>query len=99
MEMLIASATPNLRTKVLLSAIYNCSFQQQSVPNLTKEFLLTMAYMGPFVLIGFGLCGYFVSGIAAKPIEQLVGHCSDLLPTPATNSIHQLALCKRVPSR
>lgn len=40
---------------------------------LTKEFLLTMAYMGPFVLIGFGLCGYFVSGIAAKPIEQLVG--------------------------
>ncbi|MBA4074619.1 MAG: hypothetical protein C0508_06215 [Cyanobacteria bacterium PR.023] len=40
---------------------------------LTKEFLLTMAYMGPFVLIGFGLCGYFVSGMAAKPIEQLVG--------------------------
>ncbi len=40
---------------------------------LTREFLLTMAYMGPFVLIGFGLCGYFVSGIAAKPIEQLVG--------------------------
>ena len=40
---------------------------------LTKEFLLTMAYMGPFVLIGFGLCGYFVSGMTAKPIEQLVG--------------------------
>ncbi|MDP3510608.1 MAG: HAMP domain-containing sensor histidine kinase [Candidatus Melainabacteria bacterium] len=38
----------------------------------TKEFLLTMAYMGPFVLLGFGLCGYFVSGIAAKPIEILV---------------------------
>ncbi len=39
---------------------------------LTKEFLLTMAYMAPFVLLGFGLCGYFVSGMAAKPIELLV---------------------------
>jgi len=40
---------------------------------LTKEFLLTMAYMGPFVLLGFGLSGYFVSGLAARPIELLVG--------------------------
>lgn len=31
-----------------------------------------MAYMFPFVLLGFGLSGYFVSGLAAKPIELLV---------------------------
>jgi Signal transduction histidine kinase len=39
----------------------------------TKEFLTTMAVMAPFVLAGFGLCGFFVSGIASKPIERLVG--------------------------
>lgn len=39
---------------------------------LTKQFLLTMAIMAPFVLFGFGLCSYIVSGIAAKPIEVLV---------------------------
>lgn len=39
---------------------------------LTQEFMLTMTYMAPFVLLGFGLCGYFVSGMAAKPIELLV---------------------------
>lgn len=39
---------------------------------LTKEFLLTMAALAPFVLGGFALCGYIVSGIASKPIEKLV---------------------------
>lgn len=39
---------------------------------LTKEFLLTMTALAPFVLGGFGLCGYIVSGIASKPIEKLV---------------------------
>ena len=40
---------------------------------LTREFLMTMAVMAPFVLTGFWLCGYIVSGIASKPIERLVG--------------------------
>jgi two-component system, OmpR family, manganese sensing sensor histidine kinase len=39
----------------------------------TREFLVTMAVMAPFVLAGFGLCAYIVSGIAARPIEKLVG--------------------------
>ena len=39
---------------------------------LTREFLQTMAVMAPFVLLGFGACSYIVSGIAARPIEQLV---------------------------
>ncbi len=39
----------------------------------TREFLITMIVMAPFVLSGFGLCSYIVSGIAARPIEQLVG--------------------------
>ena len=39
---------------------------------LTKEFLLTMMALAPFVLGGFAFCGYVVSGIASKPIEKLV---------------------------
>lgn len=39
---------------------------------LTKEFLLTMTVLAPFVAGGFGICGYFVSGIASRPIEKLV---------------------------
>jgi two-component system phosphate regulon sensor histidine kinase PhoR len=38
---------------------------------LTREFLATMAIMAPFVLFGFGICSYIVSGIAARPIEHL----------------------------
>lgn len=40
---------------------------------LTREFLTTLAVMAPIVLLGFGLCGYVVSGIAARPIIQLIG--------------------------
>ncbi len=40
---------------------------------VTREFLMTMTVMAPLILVGFGLCGYFVSGIAARPIEGLVG--------------------------
>lgn len=39
---------------------------------VTREFLLTMLVMAPFVLSGFGLCSYIVSGIATRPIERLV---------------------------
>lgn len=38
----------------------------------TREFLLTMGAMAPLVLLGFGVCSYAVSGIAARPIEELV---------------------------
>ncbi len=36
------------------------------------EFLLTISITAPFVLIGLGLSGYVVSGIAVRPIENLV---------------------------
>ncbi len=39
---------------------------------MTREFLYTMGIMAPFVLLAFGLCSYAVSGIAARPIEDLV---------------------------
>lgn len=39
----------------------------------THEFLLTMTVMAPFVLLAFGLCSYFIAGLAVKPIEELVG--------------------------
>ncbi|MDX2107295.1 MAG: HAMP domain-containing sensor histidine kinase [Candidatus Melainabacteria bacterium] len=39
---------------------------------IMREFLLTISIMAPFVLAGFGLCGYIVSGIAVRPIENLV---------------------------
>lgn len=38
----------------------------------TRDFLLTMLVMAPFVLIGFGLIGFVVSGRAVKPIERVV---------------------------
>lgn len=40
--------------------------------DLTREFLGTMGLMAPFVLLGFGVCSYIVSGIASKPIERLI---------------------------
>lgn len=40
---------------------------------IMKEFLLTMAVMAPFILASFGISGYIVSGIAARPIEKLIG--------------------------
>lgn len=42
----------------------------------TREFLLTMTVMAPFVLVAFGLCSYAVAGLAAKPIEELVATLS-----------------------
>ncbi|MBA3857482.1 MAG: hypothetical protein C0507_11295 [Cyanobacteria bacterium PR.3.49] len=39
----------------------------------THEFLLTMMVMAPFVLFAFGICSYFIAGLAVKPIEELVG--------------------------
>lgn len=39
---------------------------------LTEQFLMTMLVMAPFVLVGFGLIGYVVSGMAVRPIEQLI---------------------------
>lgn len=38
----------------------------------TREFLLTMAVMAPFVLLAFGLCSFIVAGMAVAPIEELV---------------------------
>lgn len=38
----------------------------------TREFLLTMSVMAPFVLLAFGICSYMVAGLAVKPIEDLV---------------------------
>ncbi len=38
----------------------------------TREFLLTMAVMAPFVLIAFGVCSFIVAGMAVAPIEELV---------------------------
>ncbi len=40
---------------------------------IMREFLITVAVMAPFVFFGFGISGYIVSGIAARPIEKLVG--------------------------
>lgn len=38
----------------------------------TREFLLTMAVMAPFVLLAFGVCSFIVAGMAVAPIEELV---------------------------
>lgn len=39
---------------------------------LTKEFILTMGSIAPFLLLGLGTCAYFVSGMAVAPIERSV---------------------------
>lgn len=52
-------------------------YLQLQLPTKTRteaitEFILTMAAMSPFVILGFAQIGKTVSNIAVKPIEQLV---------------------------
>jgi signal transduction histidine kinase len=70
--------TMRIRSTKLLHEGHLVGYLQLELPTdtrnkLTREFLLTMAVMAPFVLIAFGLCSYAVSGMAVKPIEELVG--------------------------
>lgn len=52
-------------------------FLQLEIPTakrsaLTRDFVITMGVMAPFILLGFGLIAYVVSGIAVRPVEKLV---------------------------
>ncbi len=50
-------------------------FLQVQVPTklrdtATRQFVLTMAVIAPLLLLSLGVCGYFFSGKAAKPVEE-----------------------------
>ncbi len=69
--------TFRMRQSKLLKKGKIVGFLQLQLPvdkrnSATREFLLTMAVMAPFVLIAFGICSFLVAGMAVAPIEELV---------------------------
>ncbi len=76
-EITVHGLTVRMRQSKLLRDRKIVGFLQLQLPvdkrnSATREFLLTMAVMAPFVLIAFGICSYIVAGMAVAPIEELV---------------------------